>query len=476
HQRQELTKLVGQEVLRAVERALLWAEERLGRALPERILYALALHVHASAERVRTGRSLDYAIQLPAGDTPEAQMAAGMVDLLGRELGTPLPASDVAFAAMLLRPDHESPALQEQVGVAVVAHGRVATAMVEVAHALAGADLACAIDMPLDEEPARVQEQLEAMASEGRFPGGLLLLADMGSLESVGETVSRRSGVQVRTIGMASTPLVVEAVHQASVPGATLDQVYHAVLSARAAALERDGTQGLPQVILTFCFTGAGSAHTLARMVRESLGSQARRVEVIPASIGTGVGWNRLVATLLRSHRLLAAVGPFHPRIPGIPYMSTEEIVVGQGARRLRQLAGEGAGGLEVVPEAAPTPDQTTIFVQMAASLGDHLKVTNPAATVPVVLKGLRAIEQYLGRPLDDGLRIGLTMHLVCLLERKVQERLLNPSPPTPALPEAHRGNLPWLPEALRELTDMFHVQLGADELERLDEILGSSV
>ncbi|HWI60286.1 MAG TPA: sigma 54-interacting transcriptional regulator [Symbiobacteriaceae bacterium] len=476
-QRQELSKLVGSGVLRAVERALLWAEERLGRALPERVLYALALHIHASAERVREGRDLDYQISLPADGTLEADVATGVITLVGRELGCTLPASDIAFAAMLLKPETPSTAT-EQVGVVVVAHGRVASAMADVAHALTGVNLVTALDMPLDEEPAVVQEHLIALAGEGRFPGGLLLLVDMGSLEAMGEAVTQRTGIQVRTLGMASTPLLVEAVHQASIPGATLDQVYHAVLTSRSSLLDRDPTHGLPNVILTFCFTGAGSAHTLARIVREALGPHAQRLEVIPASIGTGQGWNRLVATLLRSQRLLAAVGPFHPRIPGVPYISTEEIVVGQGARRLRQLVEEGTGIREAETQVAAAtvsdPDQATVFAHLATSLGEHLKVTNPAATVPVVLKGLRSIEQYLGRPFEDALRLGLAMHLVCLLERKVQERLTNDPRPVVAAAE-HHGTLPWLPDTLREITGMFHVQLTADELERLDEIISQS-
>jgi transcriptional regulatory protein LevR len=339
--------------------------------------------------------------------------------------------------------------------------------------------------MPLDEEPAGVQAQIIQMAAEGRFPGGLLLMVDMGSLEAMGEAVSQQTGVPVRTVSMLSTPLLVEAVHQASMPGATLDQVYHAVLTGRSSLLDREAGQGLARVILTFCFTGVGSAHALARIVREAVGSQAHRVEVIPASIGAGAGWNRLVATLLRSHRLLAAVGPFNPRIPGVPYISTEEIVVGHGARRLRQLVGEGSGAAPEAPggEAQATaaeqsqgdPDLSTVFAHLAASLGEHLKVTNPAATVPVVLKALRSIEQYLGRPLDDALRLGLAMHLVCLLDRKVLERLREEER-TPAKAAPHQGALPWLPAALQEVTAMFHIQLGSDELERLDEILTQSV
>lgn len=477
-QRQELSKLVGQPILRAVERAVFWAEDRLNRAIPERILYALALHVHASYQWAEKGAGLDYLVRLQGGDTPEVRVAEGVVELLARELGHPLPAGDVAFVTMLLRPESDEEFPHDRVGVVVVAHGQVASAMTDVAHALTGVNLAKAIDMPLDQDPSAIQELLMQLAEQGHSPGGLLLLVDMGSLEAMGQEVSQRTGVPVRTIGMVSSPLVVEAVHQASLPGATLDQVYQATLTCRSLMLSRDGTEGLPQVILTFCFTGVGSAHTLSKMVKEALRQHARRVDVIPASIGTGSGWSRLVSTLLQSHRLLAVVGPINPRIPGVPYVNTEEVVVGRGWRRLRQIVEEGTGAREPAPAEQPASagaDYTSIFGQMAVSLGEHLKVTNPAATIPVIAKGLNAIEEYLGAPLTDELRVGLMMHLVCLVERKVRDRLVNDSlRDVPA--GAYGGQLSWLPEALREITAMFHVRFSDDELERLDEIISQSV
>jgi transcriptional regulatory protein LevR len=416
-------------------------------------------------------------VQLPGDDTPEARVAEGVVELLARELGHALPAGDVAFVTMLLRPESDEEFPHDRVGVVVVAHGQVASAMTDVAHALTGVHLAKAIDMPLDQDPSAIQELLTQQAKQGQFPGGLLLMVDMGSLEAMGQEVSQRTGVPVRTIGMASSPLVVEAVYQASLPGATLDQVYQATHTCRSLMLSRDSTEELPQVILTFCFTGVGSAHTLAKMVKEALQQHARRVDVIPASISAGRGWSRLVSTLLQSHRLLAVVGPINPRLPGVPYVSTEE-VVGRGWRRLRQIVEEGTGARESTPTEQPASagsDYTSIFGQMAVSLGEHLKVTNPAATIPVIAKGLNAIEQYLGAPITDELRVGLMMHLVCLVERKARDRLVNDSLRDVPV-GAYEGYLSWLPEALREITAMFHVRFSDDELERLDEIISQSV
>ncbi|MHB9145755.1 MAG: sigma-54-dependent transcriptional regulator [Symbiobacteriia bacterium] len=468
-QRQELSKLVGQAVLQAVERAVLRAEGHLGRAIPERILYALALHVHSSLERLNQGRVSSCLGGLAQEDSLEARVAAEAVELIGRELGMPLPQSDVAFVSMLLHPEEREPGL-EQVGVAVVAHGRgVASGMVEVAHDLTGVTLATAIDMSLDEECSAVEERLVALTTQGHFPGGLLLLVDMGSLERVGEAVSQRTGITVRTISMASSPIVLEAVHQASIPDATLDQVYQTVLDARSRALSGGSRQGLPPVIVTSCFTGSGSALTLAHMVEGALEGTSPQVEVISASMGSGSGWTRLVTTLLESHRLLAVVGPVNPRISGVPHISAEEMVVGSGGPRLRRLVQEGTKVPEALRRDGASNPALTIFDSTAAALSNHLVFTNPVMSVPAIARVLNAIETVLGRPFSDDLRVGLTMHLASLIEYRVRSRLMEASA---AGQDDRTGEHQWLVNALQDLTSMFHVQMTTEDLSRVGEIL----
>jgi transcriptional regulatory protein LevR len=208
-QRQELGKLVASNVIQAVEKAMVWAEGRLRRTIPERTLYALALHISSNLDRLRQGKPLNNARLFPTipQNSFENQVAAEAICLLSKELGITFPHADVGFLTLLLRPEEETRPEMERVGIVVLAHGRgVAAGMVEVAHSLTGMQHAIAIDMDLDEDPAQVQEQLIHLAASHRFDGGLLCLADMGSLESIGQEVMERTGLPVRTIGMISPP------------------------------------------------------------------------------------------------------------------------------------------------------------------------------------------------------------------------------------------------------------------------------
>ena len=115
----------------------------------------------------------------------------------------------------------------------------------------------------------------------------MLLLTDMGSLETMGLVIKEKTGISVRTISLVSSPLVLEAVHQVAMPGCTLDSVFRSVIEARDRLLWRENQSScLRGVIVTCCFTGEGSALTLAKVVRETIGKHSSQIEIIPASIG----------------------------------------------------------------------------------------------------------------------------------------------------------------------------------------------
>jgi len=464
-QRQELSKLVDPAVLRAVDKAIVWAEGRLRRTIPERTLYALVLHVNSNLERLHQGHPLNTARLFPATyqDSLEYQVATEIICLLSKELSITLPQTDVNFITLLLHPEEEASSETERIGIVVMAHGRgVATGMVEVAHSLTGMQTAIAIDMSLDDDPNQVQEQLIELASSHRYEGGLLLLADMGSLENMGQILMTRTGLSTRTVGMISSPLVVEAVHQASMPGCTLELVYRAVLDARYRALVREERRFQQcGVILTCCFTGEGSALTLANVVREALGEKTTQIEVISASIGFGSRWDRLLSSHLKDKRLLAVVGPINPQLTGIPYISTEEFVVGSGIQRLVQLVN---GCSQMI--APPTSEESNLDELIAASLSRNMTFTNPRTTVPAIAETLAAYTTETGHQLDDELRLGLLMHVACLIERRLRDQLVKPH-----LREETPPAFASTPYFL-SLAEQFYIRFTAGDLKRIQEIL----
>ena len=86
--------------------------------------------------------------------------------------------------------------------------------MVAVAKKLFDADNIIAVDMPLERTPSDILESVVEKVKQVDEGKGVLLLVDMGSLNSLGEVITVRTNISTKSIDMVSTPIVLEAVRK----------------------------------------------------------------------------------------------------------------------------------------------------------------------------------------------------------------------------------------------------------------------
>ncbi len=147
-----------------------------------------------------------------------------------------------------------------KVGIVVVMHGRsTASSMVEVANSLIGVEHAVALDMPLSMKPKIMYELTKEKVQqidEGK--GGVIMLVDMGgSLTTFGDMIWEETGIEVRTIERASTPIVLEVLRKA-VMGYNLDEIIEVLDENSLHREEMLIDKGNKNVIITACFSGDG--------------------------------------------------------------------------------------------------------------------------------------------------------------------------------------------------------------------------
>lgn len=466
--RQELTAVVDVSVLTAVEQAVAYAEGRLQRVLPQRILFGLALHVQAALERLRLGTGVTYpALESVRAEHPlEYETAVAMVRILSQQLQVPLPEGEAAYAALFLSASREE-GDERRVAVAVACHGQgVARGMTEVAEHLAGPVGVFSLDMPLDGSPEDVVRQLSAWVGQGRY-SGLLLLVDMGSLSFLADRLQHATGVPVRVVPMATTILLIEAIQQAQLPGATLEQVYDSVVEAQRRLSASPWSEGnrVP-VVMTCCFTGHGNAELLKKVVQRAMRARGLGVEVVAASIPQAGAWDRLFASLLQGRRPAAVVGPINPGLPGVAFFSSVEIFTESGQDRLAAVLERGAGA--VAPERLADRDVPAddLARTLAAGVEADFDYANPYTLMPEAIRAADALAEVAGGPLPSDVRVGLIMHIACLTERRAGEGERRPVlgvPPDLApvaacmVPLAQRFGVSFQPEDLyriREIVD----------------------
>ncbi|MBP2020135.1 transcriptional regulator with AAA-type ATPase domain/transcriptional regulatory protein LevR [Symbiobacterium terraclitae] len=470
--RQELTAVVDAEVLAAVEQAVAYAEGRLRRVMPMRVVFGLALHINAALERIRLGMTVPYPPTEPIrAEHPEEYAAAvTMVRMLSERLQVSLPEGEAAYMTLFIRADEEA-AGARRIALVVACHGQgIAQGMADVAEHLAGKVGVIALDMPLDGNPDDVLDKLVTALRQESY-AGVMLLVDMGSLSFLAEKLQYATGLPVRVMPMATTILLIEAIQQVQLPGVTLDEVYDAVAEGQRRLLAMQaGNDNQASAVITCCFTGEGNATLLQQVVQRAMRARGHSVAVLATSIPPSGDWERMFKTLLQGRRPLAVVGPVNPGIPGIPYFASVEILTQAGQDRLAALVESRAApaGPEVL--MADDPPAEDLARTLATGVEDDFVFTNPHTLFPEVARTVDALAAAAGAQLPGDMRVGLVMHLACLVERLAGERD-RAQDPAPVSPE-----VAGLARCLAPLAQRFRIRFGAEDLFRLREVLHNTL
>eukprot|EP00825_Cyclidium_porcatum_P043534 TRINITY_DN6196_c0_g1_i28.p3 TRINITY_DN6196_c0_g1~~TRINITY_DN6196_c0_g1_i28.p3 ORF type:complete len:138 (+),score=42.94 TRINITY_DN6196_c0_g1_i28:80-493(+) len=88
------------------------------------------------------------------------------------------------------------------------------------------ADNIIAVDMPLERTPSDILESVVEKVEQVDEGKGVLLLVDMGSLNSLGEVITERTHISTKSIDMVSTPIVLEAVRKCALCDTDLNSIY----------------------------------------------------------------------------------------------------------------------------------------------------------------------------------------------------------------------------------------------------------
>lgn len=454
--------LVNEPIASVAQSIVQFAEEQLQRSLPEKLALVLALHLSSAIEHIAQGRQLTAPIIQSVRQTYPAEYEVAQVALLRvrSALNVSLPESEANLLTVLFaNADILLSSGQSTVGIVVAAHGRgVASGLAELANTLVGVNSVSWIELTLEQSPEELLSQVEHCVSQTDQGSGILLLVDFTSLLSLGDLVTRRTGIQLRTVSGVCAPLVVEALRRAQRSdhitltqlAASLTQFQMAndpgknrmlheeplSMQALSSHLHSDTTSYSPsthdaRVILSVCLTGYGSASKLSELLTEHLPELNRQnIEILCMDINLSGKTEEEVQQLVGLRPVVAVVGTINPHLESYPFISLTEILFRDGITRLRTLLGStliDPALLQPSPLSAnPTPTftlRTDITREISYTLSKRLLFLNPVRVLPLIERMIEMIEVEVGETFEIEVLTGLILHLACVLERAPQQK-----------------------------------------------------
>lgn len=465
--KEELSKVVDEKVIGLIEDFLNHAGKELKKVFPQKIFYGLCLHVGSSIERIRLNKFVEnHKIKEIIEKYPkEFSVANYLADALEKEYSILVPKDEIGFITMFITDEFVSQKEDNEAVVILIAmHGNsTASSMADVVNKLIGEENTFGFDMPLEKSTKTAYEELKEYIPSINKGGGVLMLADMGSLSMFGELISQETGVKIKSIDMVTTLIALEASRKAAM-GTDIDDIYNEVIHKNLFNIyySNDYTKldkSKENVIITMCLTGEGSAIKLKNMVEEQLYIDDKNIQVIPMSISDKEDMHIRVKRVLKEKNIIAIIGTVNPELHAIPFISASELFLDKDFTKLKSI-------INVRKDiSANRQSIEEICDKIIENFRDDIKLYDLDTFRDILVDSLNKIEEFYSIEMDLDTLVGLSMHMVCALERILGREEVVTFSRKDSFKALYSKDIEKLKYLLRNIEDKFEIIINEDEL-----------
>ncbi|MGP6146383.1 sigma-54-dependent transcriptional regulator [Jeotgalibaca sp. A122] len=419
-----LAEVVSKEVIQFVHEVSGEIENSLNTAFKHNYIYAVSLHISSLLNNIQIGeiRYLNDRIKdMALGFPNEMAVARFLKDRIADYFGVDVPENEIYYLTVLLVSLQEEQ-VTGRIGVVVVTHGNsTATSMAKVAEELLDFTGIIAVDMPLDMSPAIAYEKVKHAVIQANEGSGVLLMVDMGSLTTFEANLIKETGIQVRTIQMVSTALVLEGARKASLVDADLE-ILHESLDrfsgyANTASDNRDKFQTLPKppVMIAICASGEGTARKLKEIIEKPLAEQKENhLKVLTTSIAD---LDQNLKLWEDRYTIIATTGIVDPKLTA-PFIPLEKFIEKNSQELIEKINDLTAvAPSEAIQEAGAAQKLIYQFLE------EHYTFLNPKKVMPILWEFVDECAglQYHPEP-GYAFHINLALHMGGVLERLINQ------------------------------------------------------
>ncbi|MDB6352149.1 sigma 54-interacting transcriptional regulator [Trichococcus sp. K1Tr] len=466
----KLSEIIDQRIIRFAKDMFEYAQDHLDYHIQRNFVYAMSLHISSFLKRIQLGessRTLHASIKNMVEDYPqEFTVAKWMKQELQKEYGINIPEVETYYLTLLLV-SLKQDKVTGRVGVVIAAHGKsTATSMAEVVTTLLGVDNIRAVDMPLEMKPQVALEKIIHCVQEIDRGSGVILLVDMGSLTTFSEKITEKTGIEVKTIDMVTTPIVLETVRKTNLVETTLDEIYRSLKSFRGYAgttvttREENGhTLERKKAIIAICASGEGTAQKMKELIDKHLEKYFDvEIEVLPISV---IEMDEQLVNLQQQYEILATTGIVKPKIDAV-YIPMENFFNGDAEKVLDYLV-----------EESESYDDSELTLEKAKQIcveymTQSFTFLNPQKLIEPLWKFSSSL---LKNEENYSQAINLLMHLAGMFERSLRQDTLI-APQEELETNEQTETFKQLEQSLNLLSGTFQIEMPKDEVYYLQQLL----
>jgi transcriptional regulatory protein LevR len=268
--------------------------------------------------------------------------------------------------------------------------------------------------------PRVAYEKMREAVSQIDEGSGVLIMVDMGSLATFNEEIRKDTGIDVCTLDMVTTPLLIEAARKSSVLGSGVDELYDSLQGFRGYGhvVQEKNDSHEKQAILAICASGEGTAKRLKEIIERPLKQRnLKHIEVLTLAVAD---IKSKVPGFKEEFKILATTGIMDPKI-GAPYIPMEKFINQKADQILDELLLENdlSEQEEVVLDANKARELCVKFME------ESFTFINPNKLIDPLWRLANTVIKSNGDSSDYALIVNFVMHMAGTIELGILQQPL---------------------------------------------------
>ncbi|UUX35408.1 PRD domain-containing protein [Fundicoccus culcitae] len=399
---EQLSKLVDKRIIEIVDDWIEICSRELNRSFSSNVFYGLCLHINALMTASFTRQRVDNEQILSIiQNYPQEYGLSNQLSLtLKEKLNLEVPFDEVVIITMFLLKSDNTPSEEHPVLLYAMHGHSTAKSLMEVTNSLTKSNVCYSYDLDLEKDIEEAMQEFKELIIKIDQGKGVIVIYDMGSIKTMIETVSDETHIKIRGINIPVTLVGIDLARRCFM-GDDIEDIYHKATKELKAYTNE--SEKLDKLIITLCHTGEGGAYQLKNYIDEFSNLD---YNIVALAISDRQQLLKEVIELKRTNQIHAFVGTYDPKLLGIPFIPISKIFENKKEN------------LDKILKFEPIVEQEIDFDPIYDFLDEQLKYTSMAKVkmiLPELLDQLTVIFD-----LDKEQQIGLFMHLVSLIEKKL--------------------------------------------------------
>lgn len=348
----------------------------------------------------------------------------------------------------------------------LLAHGySTASSIADTVNKIAGEPLLDSFDMPIDILTEEIAKKVSNYIRVRHVTNGLILMADMGSLEKIPELLKMDLNFPVVIFNNVSTQLalfVANYIKERKPIEAIVNKMNETISNDYRIIYPKMVKQN---VILVCCTTGVGTANKIKDMIEESLPPK-NKIVVLACSYS----WLKLEdqeSAIKRKYNALAVIGTANPNYESVPFISLDQLVNGSKLTTLKDVLKGVLTDQELYEFNSSVLRNFTI-----ERVINSLTILDTKEVIKSIDLCVKELNKYLQISLSNQTVMALYVHISCMIERIIRNQTLETNPSNFKLTSKNQQNLKNIKDSLKSLEKIYNIKIPLTEIKYIHELI----